>query len=137
MIQVRAEFRTALSECALGSIQAQDRLARQPMLGGRIFHVPLTSSRDRACLNTLIVLLVPTKGSVLRLRVPTLATVSLQDRDDGHTRSWVASEDGGYEPHAEELYGYLTTERLFETRCHLLALRVRRLVQLIREGDLL
>jgi len=34
------------------------------------------------------------------------------------------SKDGGYEPHAEELYGHLTTERLFETRCQLLALGV-------------
>jgi hypothetical protein len=96
----------------------------------------LTSSRDRACLNTLIVLLVPTKGSVLRLRIPTLATVSLRDRDDGYTQSWMASENGGYEPHAKELYGYLTTERLFEARSHLLAVGVRGLVQLVREGDL-
>src|SRR5579863_7815460 len=106
-------------------IHTRDRLARRPMLGGRIFHIPLTSSRDRACLNTLTVVLVPTKGSVLRLRIPTLATVSLRDRDDGVTQSWVESEDGGYEPQAEELYGYLTTERLLETSCHLRALAAR------------
>ena len=68
------------------------------MLWVRVFHIPLTSSRDRACLNTLTVVLVPTKGSVLRLRTPTLATVSLRDRDDGHTGWHQGTENTNHTP---------------------------------------
>ena len=37
-----------------------------------------TSSSDNACLNVLIVTLLATKGSVLLITLPTLATVSLR-----------------------------------------------------------
>jgi hypothetical protein len=45
-----------------------------------------TSSRDNACLNTLIMSFEPTKGSVLPFRSPTLATVSLRKQSSSQTR---------------------------------------------------
>jgi hypothetical protein len=80
VIQVRAEFCATLPECALDANTAH-KSKRTPFgqCGLRMFRLTPTSSRDRACLNTRIVLLAPTKGRVRRLRIPTLPTVSLRD----------------------------------------------------------
>jgi len=43
----------------------------------RMYRASHTSSRDKACLNSLIVVFLCTKGKVLRLTTPTLPTVSL------------------------------------------------------------
>jgi hypothetical protein len=80
VIQVRAEFCATLPECALDANTAH-RSTRTPYgqcWGVRMFRLTHTSSRDRACLNTRILLLAPTKGRVRRLRTPTLPTVSLR-----------------------------------------------------------
>jgi hypothetical protein len=42
-----------------------------------------------------------------------------------------------YGPHAKELYGYIATEDLLELRCQLVIFASRRLVELVRERDLL
>jgi hypothetical protein len=40
-------------------------------------------------------------------------------------------------PHAKELYGYITTEDLLESRCELVVFAFRRFVELVRERNLL
>jgi hypothetical protein len=101
-----------------------------------VSHIVHTSSRARACLNILIVLLVPTKGSVRRLRTPTLATVSLRDAESivilGAGRMGIE-----YEPHSKELYRHFATEGPFETNCQPVRPGARRLIQLVCEVDLL
>ena len=53
-----------------------DRLGSCPF-HAHILKITRTSSRDNACLNTLIMSFELTKGSVRLQRYPTLATVSL------------------------------------------------------------
>ena len=106
------------------------------MLGVRISHLIHTSSRAKACLNTLIMLLAPTKGRVRRLRIPTLATVSLRNTNPTFKLEFRQIERE-YEPHAKELYRYFATEGSFKPNCQSVGPVARRFIQFVCKGDLL
>ncbi len=81
-----------------------------------------TSSSDKPCLNTLIVLFISTKGKDRPITTPTLATVSLwvncfsfcvhQSTIRGQLSPMKCSYD--YLPDTKEVNGYRATEHLLE-----------------------
>jgi hypothetical protein len=94
----------------------------------------LTSSRDKACLNTLIVVFTSTKGNVLREIIPTLATVSLSiDR----TPIKVRCHDSEHPPDTKKVDGYGATERLLEPQRKGFVSFAGGLEQSVRKRDLL
>ncbi len=95
-----------------------------------------TSSRDKACLNHLMVLFVPTKGSVFPLRIPTLATVSLR-RDTVRLKDACMHREEMSIPYAKEIYRDFAAKGLFELNCQLVVFAARAFVEPVREPDLL
>ena len=101
----------------------------------RICQVLHTSSRDKACLNTLIVVFTSTKGKVGLEITPTLATVSLSINRTSIKAGVVRCHE--HPPDTKELDGYGATERLLEPRRELYVTFTGRLVQFVCIGDLL
>ena len=96
MIQVWAKLCAALSRIIISIL--------------RMCQVPHTSSRDKACLNTLIVVLSFTKGKVLPETIPTLATVSLSINRTSIKARVVRCHE--HPPDTEKVDGYGAAEHL-------------------------
>jgi hypothetical protein len=101
----------------------------------RICQVPHTSSRDKACLNTFIVVFTSTKGKVRPAIIPTLATVSLSIDCTSIKARVVRCHE--HPPDTKEVDGYGATECLLEPRREIYVTFTGRLVQSVCEGDLL
>jgi hypothetical protein len=96
---------------------------------------PHTSSRDKACLNTLIVEFTDTKGKDRPVTTPTLATVSLSiNRLSFHVDQNISR---GHPPDTNKVNGYGATECLLEPRGENFVTCLSRRIQFVCKGDLL